>query len=78
MSYAIGCLGSAVDTYRAARKAHDKKERAKLRNQTRRFTVAKVTHDGGNTFKLYKVRAGHLHHLKAAFFYGEAQYLTAK
>ena len=74
MSYAIGCLGSAVETYRAARKAHDTRERTKLRNQGRKLTVAKVTHDGGRTYRVYKVRAGHLHHLKAAFFWGEASY----
>lgn len=73
MAHAIGCLGTAVQTYRTERKLAKRRaaRRGKLRNQDRKPAVVLVSHDGGRRFTPVRCRQGQLHHVKAAFFYAD-------
>jgi len=80
MAHAIGCLGSAVQTYRREKKAAARRatKRGKLRNQNRKMAVVVVSHDGGKTFRGVKCRQGHLHHVRAAFLYADVVEYTSR
>lgn len=72
MAHAIGCLGSAVETYRheRAKKARrDSLKRGPVRNQKRKTALAVVQHEGDAHVKLVRVRVGHLHHIQQAYMW---------
>lgn len=79
MAYAIGCLGSdtATSLYHRerakanARKARKAQVRTPLRNQRREMTLAVVSRANEAHVKILKVRKGHLHHVKAAYFHAD-------
>ena len=78
MAHAIGCLGSATDTYRreklASKQRAARKEalrRGPIRNQNRKLEIVAIVHEHDTHAKLVKVRKGHVHHLVTAYAFAE-------
>ncbi len=84
MAHAIGCLGSAVQTYRAEKAAARKRTSARrairngpTRNQDRKRIIVSVIHEDGFE-KLVLARRGHFTHVNNAFWHANCKVIAAE
>lgn len=80
MAHAIGCIGSGMDLRTkprapmtdAQRERNNRLVPRKVRNQTRKIGFVLIKREDG-TAKVRAVRAGHAHHVQAAYLFADVE-----